>query len=585
MSLTHGVKQSGSVMAALYRRYAEWLVSITWKRFIVLSLLLLIVTGMLSNLPPFNWDLATRTTHVPASRTADITVDDHGVRIKPKRKGSQAPEITIDEHGVRIKREGDSASGKPPQEIIVDEHGVQMRRDPQASTPPTPPAAPSTKHDAAGVAEEITQELAQDIRREVIDAIGEMGDEERVVHVRLGNYLPQLAFLVILLSAAIKIAYAGRVKAEAKAAEAQEVAEAESLKRQVVEARMAAMQAQVEPHFLFNTLATIDHLIEVDPPRASRMQKNLIALLRASMPMMLQSLVENAIKHGLEPKADGGSLTVSAEVAHGKLHVSVADTGVGFARAATAGTGTGLTNIRERLKLIYGDAAQLRARLSELWPELEIVAEAKNGVEAVEQVAALRPEVVFLDIRMPAKTGIEAAREIAALDGRLPEIVFVTAYDQYAIDAFQQGVIDYVLKPAERERLGVTGRAAAGARQPGGETGAGVAAEVDPGLCRRPDPDDPGRRRAVLRLRREIHARADRAAGSAHQEAHQGAPRRARPPAVLADPPLDADQRARHRRHRPRRARAPARGGQGKARDAGGQPQLRPPVQRDVTRT
>src|SRR5438105_3543532 len=99
---------------------------------------------------------------------------------------------------------------------------------------------------------------------------------------------------------------------------------------------------------------------------------------------------------------------------------------------------------------------QLRARLFELWPELEIVAEAKNGVEAVEQVAALRPEVVFLDIRMPAKTGIEAAREIAALDGRPPEIVFVTAYDQYAIDAFHQGVIDYVLKPAERERLGVT---------------------------------------------------------------------------------------------------------------------------------
>src|SRR4030081_2867399 len=99
---------------------------------------------------------------------------------------------------------------------------------------------------------------------------------------------------------------------------------------------------------------------------------------------------------------------------------------------------------------------QLRARLSELWPELEIVAEAKNGVEAVEQVTALRPEVVFLDIRMPAKTGIEAAREIAALDGRVPEIVFVTAYDQYAIDAFEQGVIDYVLKPAERERLAPT---------------------------------------------------------------------------------------------------------------------------------
>ena len=99
---------------------------------------------------------------------------------------------------------------------------------------------------------------------------------------------------------------------------------------------------------------------------------------------------------------------------------------------------------------------QLRARLGELWPELEIVAEAKNGDEAVQLVRTHRPEVVFLDIRMPAKTGIEAAREIAALEGRVPEIVFVTAYDQYAIDAFQQGVIDYVLKPAERERLVVT---------------------------------------------------------------------------------------------------------------------------------
>ena len=98
---------------------------------------------------------------------------------------------------------------------------------------------------------------------------------------------------------------------------------------------------------------------------------------------------------------------------------------------------------------------QLRARLQELWPELEIVAEAKNGVEAVELVGQHHPDVVFLDIRMPAMTGIEAAREIAALE-RIPEIVFVTAYDQYAIDAFQQGVIDYVLKPAERERLAVT---------------------------------------------------------------------------------------------------------------------------------
>ena len=103
---------------------------------------------------------------------------------------------------------------------------------------------------------------------------------------------------------------------------------------------------------------------------------------------------------------------------------------------------------------------QLRARLAEVWPELQIVAEAKNGSEAVALVAEHRPELVFLDIRMPGLTGVEAARQIAQMevgdDELLPEIVFITAYDQYAVEAFEQGVADYVLKPAERERLAVT---------------------------------------------------------------------------------------------------------------------------------
>jgi DNA-binding LytR/AlgR family response regulator len=106
---------------------------------------------------------------------------------------------------------------------------------------------------------------------------------------------------------------------------------------------------------------------------------------------------------------------------------------------------------------------QLRARLAEVWPELDIVAEAKNGIEAVELVTEHRPDVVFLDIRMPGLTGVDAARQIAQLPPRdgddedlLPEIVFITAYDQYAVEAFEQGVADYVLKPAERERLAVT---------------------------------------------------------------------------------------------------------------------------------
>ena len=103
---------------------------------------------------------------------------------------------------------------------------------------------------------------------------------------------------------------------------------------------------------------------------------------------------------------------------------------------------------------------QLRARLHQVWPDLEIVAEAKNGLEAVQAVSVHQPDVIFLDIRMPGLTGVEAAKEIAQLelsdDALLPEMVFITAYDQYAIDAFEQGVIDYVLKPAEPERLRLT---------------------------------------------------------------------------------------------------------------------------------
>ncbi|MBA4340712.1 MAG: DNA-binding response regulator [Methylibium sp.] len=106
---------------------------------------------------------------------------------------------------------------------------------------------------------------------------------------------------------------------------------------------------------------------------------------------------------------------------------------------------------------------QLRSRLTEAWPDLDIVAEAKNGLEAVELVKQHKPDLVFLDIRMPGLTGVDAARQIAQLPDAgdddswlVPEIVFITAYDQYAVEAFEQGVADYVLKPAERERLLVT---------------------------------------------------------------------------------------------------------------------------------
>ena len=103
---------------------------------------------------------------------------------------------------------------------------------------------------------------------------------------------------------------------------------------------------------------------------------------------------------------------------------------------------------------------QLRLRLSQAWPNLEIVGEARNGLEAVELVSLHRPDVVFLDIRMPGLSGVEAARDILQMetadDEWLPEMVFITAYDEYAVQAFEHGAVDYVLKPAAVERLAKT---------------------------------------------------------------------------------------------------------------------------------
>jgi signal transduction histidine kinase len=371
--------------------YARWLDSISWMRFVLLSLLALIISGVLQGIPPFN---------IPWGRDRTELRDVGG--------------DTGDRPKVPIRIEGVKGRDGERYEIRIDGSGVQVRPLPQTAPPdaaqPASQAAPAEEPTAREAAEALTE------AREALAQTGLLRDgKAQEVHIRayrLGDGLPQLAFLLILLSLVIKVMAAGRFRAEAQAEQATEKAESESLRRQVVEARMAAMQAQVEPHFLFNTLASIEHLIETDPPRAGQMQRNLIALLRASMPslretgsaagprelrrelemvrpyleilkvrmderlavridvpdgllsaefppMMIQGLVENAIKHGLEPKADGGRLEVTAAIEHGRLVVRVADTGLGFGRAATAGTGTGLANIRERLTLLYGDRAAL----------------------------------------------------------------------------------------------------------------------------------------------------------------------------------------------------------------------------------
>ncbi len=450
---------AGAIRA--FHAYANWLVSISWRRFIVLSFLLLVTVAILHDSPPFTWRVeqevpakrivipprmpappaapAPAAPPAPAGRSIEPTP---GVRIDippGMRPGDGTGlDISIGKDGVRItaKPAADAASAaqaaaseaaRAAEAMASAAEGLRITMPPGADSAEIRDAIEEAKRDLADAVREARRDAeqaardAEQARRDAEEAIRDMaeaneGPRTRTTRVGVGDFMMNFTIVWLLASLILKITYKGRIVAEVKAAQATETAEAESLKRQVVEARMAAMQAQVEPHFLFNTLASIDHLIETDPPRASQMQKNLIALLRASMPtmreanghgggtqgvrdlgrelavirpyleilkvrmeerlttqidvpdgllsaefppMMIQTLVENAIKHGLEPKAEGGSLRVAAEVVHGKLAVSVADTGLGFGRAATAGTGVGLANIRERLQLLFGPRATL----------------------------------------------------------------------------------------------------------------------------------------------------------------------------------------------------------------------------------
>jgi DNA-binding LytR/AlgR family response regulator len=136
-------------------------------------------------------------------------------------------------------------------------------------------------------------------------------------------------------------------------------------------------------------------------------------------------------------------------------------------------------------------AATLRAELARLWPELAVVTVVGDGQSALEQALALKPEVCFLDIRMPAMNGLEAAQALAEDwpddDDPFPLVVFVTAYDQYALQAFERAAFDYVLKPVDPARLAQTCarlRSALAARSPtaGASPSAGTALAGTPSI-------------------------------------------------------------------------------------------------------
>jgi signal transduction histidine kinase len=325
-------------------------------------------------------------------------------------------------------------SGKRHKPMIVINKERSVEKSEQTPEPPAipePPAAPEVplppeaKVGANGTAPNIEVRIGEDgivvrgskdlerlgrkieerMQREIDQAVEEIEPPS-------GPDLPKYALFLIVLMIIARYISKSKLKAEAQTAVVRDIADREALSRQLAEARLQAMQAQVEPHFLFNTLAAVEHLIETDPPRAAKMQRNLIGYLRSVMPnfrkpestlgrevdicrnyleilkvrmeerlhvdinlppelesasvppLMLQSIVENAIRHGLEPKPEGGHLHLRAEAADGRLAITVVDTGTGFNAANAAangrnGGGVGLSNIRERLNAMFGERGRL----------------------------------------------------------------------------------------------------------------------------------------------------------------------------------------------------------------------------------
>jgi len=355
------------------RQVSEWAASMSWWRLIVLFLVILIAGGIIGDL-----------LHLKHDR----------VRVAGKDKDMV---VTIGgRDGIKIIRGKNGGVVVPPAPPVPPVTGATAKDPEAAASADAPDAAPADSDD-----EDVEEML---VGRRIVTFHGILGDLGGVVMVILFAYL-----------AAAKIVVRKVAQADAKVRSAVDAAEREAMERQLVQARLQVLQAQVEPHFLFNTLSAVDYLIETEPPRASRMQKALITYLRGALPqmrqetstlgrelrlirsylelikmriedrldveiavpeglesaefppMMLQSLVENAIKHGIEPKADGGKVRVAAGVQNAQLWVEVGDTGAGvpdgeLLDGPTSGTGIGLQNIRERLAVLYPGKSRLMLR-------------------------------------------------------------------------------------------------------------------------------------------------------------------------------------------------------------------------------
>lgn len=306
-------------------------------------------------------------------------------------------------------------------------------------------------------------------------------------------------------------------------------------------AELNALKQQLNPHFLFNSLNSIRAMIPLEQPDARRMVSMLADLLRRTLafgerqtvrldqelelaelylgiekmrhaerlrwsvrtcpevlgrpcpPFFVQTLVENAMKHGIDRREEGGAVEIVAENRRGGTLLQVRNPGaLGTAPSQPGGRGgryrTGQSegaisfSLRSRLHhpasggaarhragrglvalcfgggtmraLIVDDEALARSELRKLLlshPAVEVAGEAANGTEAMRRVRELRPDLLFLDIQMPGMNGFELLGKLATPG---LEVIFVTAYDRFALQAFEVNAVDYLLKPVDRVRLG-----------------------------------------------------------------------------------------------------------------------------------
>jgi hypothetical protein len=406
-----------ATLGGLHRAFdatSTWVTQLSWWKFFLFAILSLWAASILQNELFSSDELVEIKQDSKAKKPkseSNIVFDDSGIRYSPpKRRGRD---------GAADREDEPAALAEPPAD--------PMQAPATPAAPPVPPVKPAAPAKGAKGAKgastpdgevqiDLPPQIAEGLSNAIEAAIEDAAEQKtKAYQKKASTWFKSFVTLLVLALLAMKALVGGKKRAEAETQTANAAAERESMQRQLSEARMQMMQAQVEPHFLFNTLASVEFLIETNAPRAAAMQRSLIQYLRAVLPqmrdnavitnlgrevdmvkaylnllkmrmeerltvemdvpeelrdaafppMMLQSTVENAIKHGLECKPEGGTLTVRAEVVGDKLRVIVTDDGVGFGVVPSNGTGLGLMTIRERLKLLHGDEGQLRIARNE----------------------------------------------------------------------------------------------------------------------------------------------------------------------------------------------------------------------------